>query len=260
MFAVLSVAKRRNLGMLRSGLVAGVLLLSAGCVTPRPPADKKNAVDDKELAAEAAVAPPAEPTEVVTDLSKLSSADAVSLPALPEVKPAIAPSTKLSNNPINPELTGKLAADAPSLRYNPDAPPQPGGTAETHLLNDKARQFSTFSELLIKQTLQAARELAPQQLQQHRVPTDLNPVILLSMLDNEGRLQEIEIDQRSGDAAVDKLFIEACKKGMWSRNPPIGAVDNDGKYRIRIEGQVYNYAFDRYGQYTYDTQLRLSLL
>jgi hypothetical protein len=128
------------------------------------------------------------------------------------------------------------------------------------LLNDKARQFATFSELLLKQTRQAAEQQAVEQLQQRKLPTNLNPVILIAVLDNEGRLKEIVIDHHSGDAAVDRLFIEACKKGMWSRNPPIGAIDNDGTYRVRLEGEVYNNAFDRYGQYSYDTRLGLSLL
>ncbi|HZP46745.1 MAG TPA: hypothetical protein VFB15_13935 [Candidatus Binataceae bacterium] len=239
--------------------LAGAAVISLlGCVTPHP-VDQQQVVSDQELAAEAAEAPPAEPIHVVTDLSRLSPSHTAALPNLPDAPASLAPSAEPSNAQINPELTGKLVANAPSSRYNPDAS-RPSGVSQTQLLNDKARQFATFSETLLKQTLVAAQELAPDQLQQRKLPDDLNAVILVSVLDHEGRLKEIEIDQHSGDAAVDKLLIEACKKGMWSRNPPIGAIDNDGTYRIRLEGEVHNYAFDRYGQYTYETRLGLSLL
>jgi hypothetical protein len=74
-----------------------------------------------------------------------------------------------------------------------------------------------------------------------------------------GKLKELIIDQRSGVAAVDKLVIDGCKKGLWSRNSPPGALSN-GQYRLRIEAMIVNYTFNRNGIYTFDTRVGLALL
>jgi hypothetical protein len=193
---------------------------------------------------------PARP-EVVTDLSKLSDASTTALP--PPDQPSPAPEDSSGNEPIGHQL----AANAPNTRWNVTPSNFKGGS---RLLNDKARQFADFTDILLDQTLKAAQTMAPDKLSQHRVPEGLVPTTLTAVMDSDGRLKEIIIDQHSGDLQVDQLFIEACKKGIWSRNPPPGARDSDGKYRLRVEGTVNNQSYDRYGQYSYDTELGMGIL
>ncbi|MGH7836222.1 MAG: hypothetical protein ACREQC_00200 [Candidatus Binataceae bacterium] len=157
-------------------------------------------------------------------------------------------------------MTHKLAADAPSARYRQEpasSAPMPGGT---RLLNDKARQYANFSDILLSQTLRAAQQLEPEKLASKRIPVEMPPVVLTAIMDAQGRLKEIVIERHSGDLSVDRLFIEACKKGLWSRNPPIGARTAEGNYRVQIQGNVSNQSFDRYGEYTYSTEIGLAIL
>jgi hypothetical protein len=188
----------------------------------------------------------------------LSSSKTAALPAPIELK-GLSPMANANKAPARNEVvTQKLAAEAPATRYTQEiSSSAPHGT---RLLNDKARQFAEFSDILLAQTMKAAQQMEPEKLSQRRVRDDLNPVVLTAVMDSQGRLNEIAIEQHSGDLTVDRLFIEACKKGIWSRNPPLGARDADNNYRVQIQGTIYNSSFDRYGQYTYDTELGLALL
>jgi len=199
--------------------------------------------------------------QVVSNLSQLSSAKTVAVPGS-DTAPTPAPSP--SNNgeqtkpPTNEELGHKIAAEAPNTRYTQDT--EPAYRGGTKLLNAKAKEYANFSTLIVEQTLKAAQQLAPEKLEGRRVPLDLQPVILTTVLDDKGRLNEIVIEQHSGDKLVDLWFIAACKKGVWSRNPPPGARLTDGTYRLRMEGTVVNASFDRYGIYSYESEVGLSIL
>ena len=52
-------------------------------------------------------------------------------------------------------------------------------------------------------------------------PTDLKWVIITATLNSHGVLKELVVDQHSGAAAVDKMVIAACKKGLYIHNPPL---------------------------------------
>ena len=230
-----------------SALIVGLILL-AGCA-PR------NQPEAPEKPAPAAIVNEPDRPQVVTDLTKLSDASTAGL--APPDQPSPAPAETNPRASRNEVLTHQLAASAPATRYNVVPSKLKGGS---RLLNDKARQYANFADLLLDQTLKAAQSMAPDKLGQHRVPSDLAPTTLTAVMDAEGRLKEIIIEEHSGDLSVDRLFIEACKKGIWSRNPPPGARASDGTYRLRVEGMVYNTSYDRYGEYSYDTELGLSIL
>ena len=248
----ISGASKTVRGLCRSSLAQAALLLAGlvGCAPWHPPPDV-----DKSAAAVVVSTP--EAPQVVTDLTRLSTASTSALAPQPPELPVAAPAESHRNASTNEVLTHKLAASAPATRYDADTTKLKGGS---RLLNDKARQYANFADLLLAQTLKVAQIMAPEKLGQHRVPAELAATTLTAVMDSEGRLKEIVIEQHSGDLSVDKLFIEACKKGIWSRNPPPGARASDGTYRIRVEGIVYNTTYDRYGQYSYDTELGLSIL
>jgi hypothetical protein len=232
----------------RTALALG-LLAFIGCVAPKPPSDEHPLVP-------MAVTP--DRPQVVTDLSTLSAAPTVAIPQTLPVAPTIQ-ATSTGGVSRNEQMTHHLAADAPATRYDPNAQAS-RGPGDSRLLNDKARQYADFSYILLKQTLDAAQQLEPDKLSNKRVPVGLGPVVLTAVMDAQGRLNEIVVEQHSGALAIDHLFIDACKKGIWSRNPPVGARADDGNYRIRIQGSVANLSFDRYGEYSYVTDIGLGIL
>jgi hypothetical protein len=77
---------------------------------------------------------------------------------------------------------------------------------------------------------------------------------------SEGKLTDLAIEQHSGLGTVDRIMIEACKKGLWAMNPPQAALASDGMFRMRFEGAIYNYSYDLQGNYKYITHLGLALM
>jgi hypothetical protein len=246
-------SRTRNWIRLALGAVALAGLIDlAACVNPPHPPD----ADTTSVPSTIGSGP--ERPEVLTDLSNLSASNTVALPAAIQLREPESGAAHGKAPSRNETVTQRLAAEAPVTVYSQEtASSAPHGT---RLLNDKARKYAEFSDILLTQTLKAVQQLEAEKLSQRRVRDDLNPVVLTAVMDSQGRLNEIAIEQHSGDLAIDHLFIDACKKGIWSRNPPIAARGSDNDYRVRIQGVIYNSSFDRYGQYTYDTELGLGLL
>jgi hypothetical protein len=134
------------------------------------------------------------------------------------------------------------------------------GAGDRTLLNAKARQFSEFSDALLNQTLVAAQTLAAQKLQDHKLPEQMKPVILIATMTPAGKLTDLSVEQHSGFGPVDRILIEACKQGLWAMNPPQAALADDGMYRMRFEGVIGNYSYDTQGNYRYVTHVGLALM
>ncbi len=135
-----------------------------------------------------------------------------------------------------------------------------GAAGDRTLLNAKARQFAEFSDALLNQTLIAAQALEAQKLQDHKLPDQMTALILTATMTSEGKLTDIAVEQHSGVGAVDRILIEACKQGLWARNPPKAALADTGTYRMRFEGFVANYSYDTWGNYRYVTHVGLALM
>lgn len=211
-------------------------------------------------AAAATPTPSIDEPHMVTNLNEISSANTVAglLPGELAPTPAATPApASNANAETQRNIDRFFASTAPSIRYSGEPAAPPG---ETRLLNDKAKKFGDFSYALAKQTLTAVQTLEAQKLHQRKLSTDLRPVILTAVMTPQGRLTEISIDQHSGDIEIDQIFIDACKQGLWSRNPPRQALAGDQNYRVQVSGIIYNYSFDRFGKYVYETQLGLGLL
>ena len=134
------------------------------------------------------------------------------------------------------------------------------GAGDRTLLNAKAREFPEFSYELLNQTLVAAQELEAQKLQEHPLPDDIKPIILVAVMTPEGKLTDLSIEQHTGVGAVDRLLIDACKKGLWAMNPPKTALAADDTYRLRFEAVIRNHSYDVQGNYHYITHVGLALL
>jgi len=132
--------------------------------------------------------------------------------------------------------------------------------ATQQLLNPKAAQFAKFSGALLDQLWGQLRlREGDDDISKMRVPETLKPVVLTATLGPEGKLQEIVIEQRSGKAAIDKLFIEAAKKSIWTHNPPKAAAQPNGTYQVRIEGRIENFASNK-GKWTFTTYMGIAVL
>jgi hypothetical protein len=228
------------------------LLAILGCAS-RPTEQQS----DSQATAAATVNP--EEPRTVTDLSQISAAKALppSTPALESTDSARAQGTNNANEVVQQNIERLFVSNVDQLRYREGRSNAPG---ETALLNDKARQFSEFSYQLLNQTLTAAHSIEPDRLAGRKLPIDIAPMVLTAVMDSKGRLTEIAIDSHTGDRQVDQIIIDSCKQGLWSRNPPLEAMDPDGTYRLRIKGYIRAYSFDFRGRYKYETQLGLGIL
>jgi hypothetical protein len=201
---------------------------------------------------------PSEP-RVVTDLSQLSSSNP--LAQLDQQRQLLGgQSPPQSPQPSNQTVSniGRFYIANQKTAELIEKPSRPPGDAR--LVNAKATQYPEFAYDIANRMLAAAQDMAPQKLEQHRLPEDIKPIVLTAVMTPEGKLTDIYIEHRSGFSAVDQLFIDACKKGIWARNPPAAALSSDGNYRLRIEAVIYNYSYNHENQYTYATYVGLGLL
>jgi hypothetical protein len=240
------------------------LTVSAGCSTADHQAAKKPGHASPVVNGEDEPTADNRGTRVITNLSQLSSA--------PSTLPAMNAQNLVNGAASLHDATAIRANDAQSqadrnldrLYLSKQHSMVHGGEAraagDRSLLNDKARQFPEFSYAMLDQTLVAAQELEAKQLQDHKLPDQIKPVILVAVMTPEGKLTDISIEQHSGVGSVDRLMIDACKKGLWAMNPPLAARTDDGNYRIRFEGVVNNYSYNLEGDYKYVTHIGLALL
>jgi hypothetical protein len=229
-------------------------LALAGCAGQSP----ESAPDSQGPAPVTSTASNSDEPRTVTDLSQLSSTSEVQRPTFQSqmVSPP-AESERNSNTMIQQNIERLFVSNVNQLRYREGHADAPGQTA---LLNDKAREFSEFSYQLLNQTMTAAHSIEPDRLAGRKLPQDIAPMLLTAVMDSQGRLTEISIDAHSGDRQVDEIIIDSCKQGLWSRNPPPGAIGADGRYRLRVRGYIRAYSVDFKGRYKYQTELAMGIL
>jgi hypothetical protein len=225
----------------------------AGCATQ----SSEPATDSQAAAAQ--IVPSSGEPRTVTDLSQISSAQAVHAPMV-QFNPPDFSATDSKPNPnlaVQENIERLFVSNVNQVRYHEGRADAPG---DTTLLNDKARKFSQFSYQLLNQTLTAARTFEPDRLAGRKLPEDIAPMVLTAVMDSDGRLTEISIESHSGDHQVDQIIIDSCKQGLWSRNPPEQALGSDGMYRVRVRGYIRAYSFDLQGRYKYETEFGLGIL
>jgi hypothetical protein len=166
----------------------------------------------------------------VTDLNSISNAPVDALKLNGTAKASLAP-----NRDAEAVLT-----EPPRLTHEAGTDHDP---AEESLLNDKAAQYAAFSHALLERLYVQMRDLErTDQYSQLKVPEDIKPVVITAIMDKDGNLKELILEQHSGRGNIDKLVIAACKKALWYRNPPVGARSDDGDYKLTIHGQIQNFA------------------
>ena len=183
----------------------------------------------------------------VNDLSKLSAK----------------PVAELSNPQAAYEATNQTDSFGHAFQDEPGSTRHVGTDAMPavqQLMNLKAAQYAEFSGSLLDQLWGQVRlREGDDDIARLKLPDTLQPVILTATLAPDGKLKEIVIEQRSGKSIVDKLFIDASKKSIWSRNPPKAAALPNGTYQVRIEGRLENFA-SQANRWTFKTYMGIAIL
>lgn len=194
---------------------------------------------------------PAEGPHVLTDLSTLSPAN----PLNPFGTKGLAVAQKITAS--GPSGTSGGAESTGSIKHiGDDKHP-----AELRFLNKKAADQSGLSERLAKQLFGEMEGLEDDDdIARLKLPTNLRPVVITGTLNKDGKLQELVVEQHSGQAAIDKMMIKACKKGIFIHNPPPEAMTPDGNYQVRVEARLENYASADGIFWVFKTYLGIGLL
>src|SRR5712692_2203820 len=219
--------------------VLAAALLIAGCAgQDKPPA-----------AAPGAASVP----KMVTDLSTVSTAsiDPLGTGAVPERGQGLLHDERGDSS--SPRTFG--AQPGISRRIGTDANP-----GEERLLNDKAAKFANFSQVILDR-LFAQLRLAEktEEISRTRLPTDIKPVVITAIMDKDGKLTELILEQHSGKARIDQMMLGACKKAIWYRNPPPEALSDDGTYHLTIQGRLENYASTDETHWSFVTRIGLGI-
>jgi hypothetical protein len=195
--------------------------------------------------------PPPDAPHTVTDLSQLAPGSALS----PFSKRDQAIARKVTADTVNQNNVQDVGLGV--VRHvGDDKHP-----CEQRLLNKKAEQFQLLSVRLLDQVFnEISHREDGDEFSHLKLPTELKWVIITATLNNQGVLKELVIDQHSGEAAVDKLVIAACKKGLYIHNPPPEALDDDGNYKVRIEARFENYASPDGEHWNFKTYMGLAIL
>jgi hypothetical protein len=173
------------------------------------------------------------------------------------------PVAQISNPHAAYEATNRTDSFGHAFEGNPGSERHVGTDtmpAVQQLMNLKAAQYAGFSGILLDQLWGQVRlRETDDDIARLKLPDTLRPVVLTATLAPDGKLQEIVIDQRSGKAIIDKLFIEACKKSIWTHNPPKAAALPNGTYQVRIEGRMENFASNE-SRWTFKTYMGIAIL
>ncbi len=132
---------------------------------------------------------------------------------------------------------------------------------EQRLLNKKAAQFDSLSARLLDQVFEQIGMLQEgDQISHLKLPTELKWVVITGTLNHDGVLKELVIEQHSGTAAIDKMVVAACKKGLYIHNPPADALDANGNYKVRLEVRMENFASMDSEHWEFKTYMGLAIL
>jgi hypothetical protein len=203
---------------LLAALLATIAFLGCGYSSPPPPPPMTGAADRPHL---------------VTDLSTLSSEPINPLKTELPQQAAVLRGGGDPNSPVPYQAAPGLVRQAGDDQH-------PG---EQRLLNDKAAKYANFAQVLLDRVYAyVALAERTDEISGIRISTDNRAVIVTAIMDKNGKLTEIIVEQHSGKAAVDKMLVAACKKAIWYKNPPVGALTGDDNYRLTIECKLETYA------------------
>jgi hypothetical protein len=221
-------------------MVGAVALVGAGCGgQEKPPAPDPGASSTPQL---------------VTNLKSLSD-DSVRVDpfkgAVPDRGDAILRSEK--GKTVAPRTFQEQPGAARAVGTD-DSPGQ------QRLTNDKAARFGSFSQSLLDHLFTQVRVAErTEEIARLKLPRDLKLVVVTAIMNKDGKLTELILEQHSGKTIIDKMLLDSCKKGLWYKNPPPDALSGDGNYKLTIEMRIENYASSDETHWNFKTYLGLAL-
>jgi hypothetical protein len=229
-------------------LLAAAFLPLASCSSEKP--------EPKPI-----VIPQSEATpRVLTDLSSLGSDN----PAAAQIKLVPSPlahgaliDSHESNRDTDANLKRLFGENPGTIGYS-GVPSAPG---KELLANAKAQQFPIFCRTLMHQVFVAAQSGEHDiSFSRERLPREIKPAVVSAIMNKNGRLTQLVLEESSSTGTVDQLILRACKTGLWTNNPPPAALASDGNYRIRVEALISNYNNATKDEaWTFSTELSIAL-
>ena len=98
-----------------------------------------------------------------------------------------------------------------------------------------------------------------EEISRTKLPTDLRPVVITAIMDKNGKLTELILEQHSGKARIDQMMLDVCKKSIWYENPPVEALSGNGDYRLTIKLKLENFASSDEHHWSFITDLGLGI-
>jgi hypothetical protein len=132
--------------------------------------------------------------------------------------------------------------------------------ATVRLLNAKAAKFGNFCSVILDR-IYARLTIAErsEEVSRGKLPEELKAVIITAIMDKQGKLTEVILEQHSGKAKIDKMMIDVCKESIWYENPPVEALSDDGTYKLTIKLRLENFASLDENHWSFITDLGMGL-
>lgn len=106
------------------------------------------------------------------------------------------------------------------------------------MLNTKADRFAPFVRRVGTRVFQNLLIFQRQHLGINDILAAHEPVTVRCLLDPEGHLKDIKVEDRSGSLAVDQTLIDALREAAFDSNPPRSAANADGDFEFVFVSQI----------------------
>ena len=207
-----------------------------------------------------------EPRRVPTDIPS-SARNALARPArpappprpareLPGIDELLAPPAEVLARARGPEGSARGAPDArtdPRRDLTSAPPPAPGlfagmrGTFDDlpevaagnlTMLNTKADRFAPFVRRVGTRVFQNLLIYQRRDLGVPEILAASSIVTVRALLDQKGRLKDLELIDRSGSHAVDQTLVDALREAAFDQNPPREAANDKGEFEFVFQAQL----------------------
>lgn len=148
-------------------------------------------------------------------------------------KPAPAMDPKRDLMAAPPPVPGVLSGLRGSFDHLPDVAP-----GQLTMLNTKADRFAPFVRRVGTRVFQNLLIYQRRDLDAPDILAASQIVTVRAILDPTGKLDRLEVVDRSGSPAMDRTLVEALRQAAFDPNPPSGAANVDGNFEFIFQAQI----------------------
>ncbi|MFM7144302.1 MAG: energy transducer TonB, partial [Alphaproteobacteria bacterium] len=106
------------------------------------------------------------------------------------------------------------------------------------MLNTKADRFAPFVRRVGTRVFQNLLIFQRQNLGINDILAAHEPVTVRCILDREGHLRDVRVEDRSGSLAVDQTLTDALREAAFDSNPPPSAANANGEFEFVFVSQI----------------------